>query len=143
MNLIPTIREALGLEMNEEFQIKDETGKLGVCNYRFTDVEIQRGLSKGSWERAGNILLAMLVMGEREVVKLPFKPKQNEDYYFVDVSTGYVCRTTFEYSRDVLRRREMLRISSGNCYQTEEEAENHVDEWMEKLYGKEWRELLK
>lgn len=139
MNLIPVIREALGLQENEEFQIKDKTGELGVCNYRFTDEEIQRGWSKGSWARAGDILLAMLVMGEREVVKLPFKPNEYEAYYFVNLYFGTVEVSAF--SKDFTA--DVIRVNSGNCYRTKEEAENHVDEWMSKVYGENWKELLK
>lgn len=143
MNLIPVIREALGLQENEEFKIKvDDSLHMG-CDYRFTNCQLQEK-DGGCWECSSNVVLGMLVAGQCEIIKLPFKPKEGEDYYFIDVSTGYVCRTIYVigYCRDTLRNcREMLRISSGNCYRTEEEAEKHVDEWMGKLYGKEWRKL--
>lgn len=142
MNLIPTIRETLGLRENEEFQIKDRKGATVYYKCRFIHKDMQVNIT-GFWENSKNEIVGMLVKGQYEVVKLPFKPKTGEDYYFVDVSTGYVCRTTYGlgYRHDVVRIREALRVSSGNCYQTEEEAEEHVNEWMEKLYGKEWRKL--
>ena len=38
---------------------------------------------------------------------------------------------------------DKVQVKSGNCYRTEEEAEKHINEWMSKVYGKDWRELLK
>lgn len=145
MNLIPVIREALGLEANEEFRIKYYKSELFEYKFRFTNNIRLEKLYNDDWLAADSYYLLGLIHGQYEVVKMPFKPKEGEDYYFVDVSTGYVCRTTYGlgYRHDVVRIREALRVSSGNCYQTGEGAEKHVDEWMSKIYGENWKELLK
>lgn len=144
MNLIPVIREALGLRENKEFNLINSNGVPFPEHFRFTRYSLQIHYPQG-WEEAHSMTLIALLRGDLKVVKLPFRPKTGEDYYFVDVSTGYVCRTTYGlgYRHDVVRIREALRVSSGNCYQTEEEAEKHVDEWMSKIYGENWKELLK
>ena len=144
MNLIPVIRESLGLQENEEFSLKNDRNVVLPDKFRFTDSTLQ--IKEGNWWfESHSMMLQLLFKGECKVVKLRFKPKEGEDYYFVDVSTGYVCRTTYGvgYRHDVVRIREALRVSSGNCYRTEEEAEKHVDEWMRKVYGENWKELLK
>ena len=137
MNLIPVIREALELHENEEFQIKDETG-VSQYIYRFTNKDMQVNI-RGSWESNSNGVIGMLVKGQYEVVKLPFKPNEYEAYYFVNFYFGTVEVSAF--SKDFTA--DVIRVNSGNCYRTKEEAENHVDEWMTKVYGKDWRELLK
>lgn len=142
MNLIPVIREALGLQEHEEFNLIKPQRSVISRAFRFTSNSLQIHYPQG-WEEAHDMTLRALLRGDLKVAKLPFKPKTGEDYYFVDVSLGYVCRTTYGlgYRHDVVRIREALRVSSGNCYQTEEEAEKHIDEWMEKLYGEDWRNL--
>ena len=144
MNLIPVIRESLGLQENEEFNLINPNEGAFSEYFRFTSNTLQIHYPQG-WEEAHGVFLRELLRGDLKVAKLSFKPKTGEDYYFVDVSTGYVCRTTYGlgYRHDVVRIREALRVSSGNCYQTEEEAEKHVDEWMNKVYGENWKELLK
>lgn len=144
MNLIPLIREALGLEVNEEFKIKFHTNVFSNKKFRFTNKFLEE-FYQNRWYESDKDVLYGLITEKINIVKLPFKPKEGEDYYFVDVSTGYVCRTTYGvgYRHDVVRIREALRVSSGNCYRTEEEAEKHVNEWMSKIYGENWKELLK
>ena len=144
MNLIPITRETLRLEENEEFKIKFHTNVFSNKKFRFTNKFLEE-FYQNRWYESDKDVLYGLITEKINIVKLPFKPKEGEDYYFVDVSTGYVCRTTYGvgYRHDVVRIREALRVSSGNCYRTEEEAEKHVNEWMSKIYGENWKELLK
>lgn len=138
MNLIPTIREALGLEENEEFKIKDRKGLTVYNKCRFTHKGMQVNIT-GFWENSKNEIVGMLVKGQCEVVKLPFKPKEGELYYYVNLNIGEVMGNY--YYSDM--NHHVLIVNSGNCYRTKEEAEKHVDEWMSKVYVKDWRELLK
>ena len=138
MNMIPVIREALGLQENEEFNFKlGET--ISYTKYRFTDNDIEFLNLEGLWEQCLVSPLDNIIYGECEVVKLPFKPKEYETYYFVNLHFGTVEGSAF--SKDFTA--DVIRVNSGNCYRTREEAEKHVDEWMSKVYGKDWRELLK
>ena len=138
MNLIPVIREALGLQENEEFKIKDRKGLTVYNKCRFTHKGMQVNIT-GFWENSKNEIVGMLVKGQCEVVKLPFKPKEGELYHFVSLDNGDAIGTSY-YS---IIPHHKLRVESGNCYRTQEEAEKHSDEWMSKVYGENWEELLK
>lgn len=141
MNLIPVIREALGLEVNEEFQILKNDGTTYALTYRFADNnELQWFDSdRDCWKSSSQITLGRIVYGQVAIKKLPFRPEEGELYYLVGFYTGDVISTC--YAKGC--QSDIVNASSGNCYRTEEEAEKHVDEWMSKVYGKDWRELLK
>lgn len=138
MNLIPVIREALGLLENEEFRLNDINGGTYTSVYRFTDDDFQVREIQG-WNDADSLTLKLILIGKREVVKMPFKPTQNENYCFVDLESGDVYRTNYRQEH----KGDRVRVNSGNCYRTKEEAAKHIDEWMTKVYSKDWRELLK
>lgn len=138
MNLIPMIREALGLKENEEFNLKNERNVVLPDKFRFTDRTFQIEENE-RWIEAESLMLKLLLKGECEVVKLPFKPKEGELYYYVNLNIGEVMGNY--YYSDM--NHHVLIVNSGNCYRTKEEAEKHVDEWMSKVYVKDWKELLK
>ena len=132
------IREALGLEVNEEFNLKNDRNVVFPDKFRFTDRTLQ--IKEGErWFEASSMMFKLFFKGEYEVVKLPFKPKEGELYYLVGFYTGDVISTC--YAKEC--QSDIVNVKGGNCYRTEEEAEKHVDEWMSKVYGKDWRELLK
>lgn len=87
MNLIPTIREALGLQENEEFQID---GTMYAANYRFADNNMLQWFDSdtGYWESSHSTTLEKIIYGKVTVKKLPFKPNEYEAYYFVNL---YFC----------------------------------------------------
>ena len=138
MNLIPVIREALGLEVNEEFHIQFKAGYIGIGKYRITKNCIEEIFENG-WVKTDECVLNYLIKGEYEAVKIPFKPKESERYHFVSLDSGKLV-DTYYYS-DMSDHK--LRVESGNCYRTQEEAEKHLDDWMSKVYGETWRDLLK
>lgn len=80
-NLIPQIAHMLGVELGEEFKIKDaadwmlfhfEERGLRVRNVD-EKVELSDGVDGALFER--------LLGGYLEIVKLPWKPKQDETFY--------------------------------------------------------------
>lgn len=141
MNLIPVIREALELKENEEFQILKNDGTTYALTYRFADNDTLQwfDLYTSCWNVSSPTTLENIVYGKVTVKKLPFKPNEYDAYYFVNLyfCTVEVSASGKDFTADVIR------VNSGNCYRTKEEAENHVDEWMTKVYGKDWRELMK
>lgn len=139
MNLIPVIREALELQENEEFSVRCGTAYV-LGKYRFTKDRLEHfNVRDNCWEGTSSDLFAKLVHGIYKVDKLPFKPKEGESYYYVRFYNGDIISTAYtKYSKS-----DVVKVNSGNCYRTKEEAENHVDEWMSKVYGKGWKELLK
>ena len=138
MNLIPVIREALGLQENEEFNLKNDRNVVFPDKFRFTDSTLQ--IKEGErWVEAHSMMFKLLFKGEYEVAKLPFKPKEGELYYFISLDNGEAMGAFYCSGMS----HHKLRVKSGNCYCTREEAEKHSDEWMSKVYGENWKELLK
>lgn len=138
MNLIPVIREALGLQEHEEFNLINPQRSVISRAFRFTSNSLQIHYPQG-WEEAHDMTLRALLRGDLKVVKLPFRPEEGELYYLVGFYTGDVISTC--YAKEC--QSDIVNVKGGNCYRTEEEAEKHVDEWMSKVYGENWKELLK
>lgn len=141
MNLIPMIRETLGLEIEEEFQLVKSDGETYNSKYRFADNDKLQWLGPytGYWNVSSPTMLEKIIYGQVAIKKLPFKPKEGELYYFISLDNGdamgaFYCSGMSHHK---------LRVKSGNCYCTREEAEKHSDEWMSKVYGENWKELLK
>ena len=77
-NLIPEIARMLGVEIGEEFKIKGRKGAI----YKFIVDELL--VSDDDAEKAyiaTHAPLVGLVKGDIEIVKLPWKPKQDETFY--------------------------------------------------------------
>ncbi len=145
MNLIPKICEMLGVEIGEEFNAKHANiGKILTNSkeepaiFKFGNDGLYAKCSDGSGDffliGMGNFL-----KGDYEIVKLPFKPKDGEDYWSVrwgnnqhiEVSSGMWSSDDIDYRQ----------LYCGNCFRTEAEAEKHKHEIYEKLTGKKWSEV--
>ena len=78
-NLIPEIAKMLGLEIGEEFKVEGVSDK----TYKFIIDELivcgEKNTNHGYV--TANMVLVSLVKGDIEIVKLPWKPKNGEDYY--------------------------------------------------------------
>ena len=136
MNLIPVICESLGLQENEVFRIEYYKSEIYEDKFRFANIRLEKLYNDG-WFKADINYLVGLINGQYEVVKLPWKPKESGTYNYVNFYNGEIVQTI--YVENCIS--DKTRVESGNCYRTYEEAKKHVDEWMEKLYGKEWRKL--
>ena len=84
-NLIPEICKMLGVELGEEFKVVHKVVyKLGfeiICNFTKEGVFVHEEGCSGRYNKE---LLADIICGKAEIVKLPWKPKQGE-YYFTFV----------------------------------------------------------
>ena len=141
MNLIPMIRETLGLEIEEEFQLLKSGGISYNSKYRFAYNDTLQWFDPytGCRNVSSPTMLEKIIYGLATIKKQPFKPKEGEVYYHVGFHSGNVISTYYMKAC----QSDTLNANSGNCYRTEEEAEKHVDEWMSKVYGENWKELLK
>ena len=91
-------------------------------------------LDDGNFED-GNAVLYYVLSGKIEIIKLPWEPKNCDDYYILNVETGRIeCyswgATTFDLALKAL----------GIIYRSREEAEAHLEKDYERLTGKklEW-----
>ena len=133
MNLIPMIAKELGVEVGEEFRIKDESG-IDEDFHRFTDCGlVYYDQAMCEWQESARII--DLIDGRAEVVKKPFEPKKGEKYFVVSV----VDKTVWPYTWEETTTDYCFK-ACGNCFRTEAEAEKHKYEIYEKLTGRKWEE---
>ena len=117
-NLIPQICKMLGVELGEEFKIKE----YGERIYRFDNSGLQLIYDNGvrNLNITANMALSCLLSGDIEIVKLPWKPKKDETYYtFVLMGDKWVVRS----SRWGGFPNEHALLDKGWVYRTKEEAE--------------------
>lgn len=119
MNYMSKIAEMLGIEIGEKFKIRFESGVVSDDLYMFTDNAIYMPNVTVSSEN----LLWRLLTGRCEIVKLPWKPKNGEHYYYIDTD-GKVTYETFNPS--VIYDIALYKL--GKLYRTKAEAEEHADE---------------
>lgn len=137
-NLIPEIAKMLGVELGEEFKVKDNTGTLGSIAlnsvYAFVKQDSLEGvrltLSTGEarslympprpLEPISLKVFELLCRGKCEVVKLPWKPKMYEEYW----TFGKLgCKWTLRTDSWKACPYEILLFDKGWVYRTREEAE--------------------
>ena len=129
------IAKELGVEIREEFKLKDVKGCEAIifdCLYRFTETDFQF-YNNGNW--ISTIVPTSLLKGIVEVEKLPFEPKKGEKYFVVSVVDKSVWPYTWEETTT-----DYCFKACGNCFRTEVEAEKHKYEIYEKLTGRKWEE---
>lgn len=76
-NLMYEICKMLGVELFEEFKVVYKTGFEIICNFTKEGLFVHKGDS-GKYEKEP---LADIICGKVEIVKLPWKPKQDETFY--------------------------------------------------------------
>lgn len=130
-NLMADVAKMLGVELEEEFTVPNKVATLKISAKdglmcKFKDNE--------NWEYCA-LYLQELLMGDMEIVKLPWKPKFGKTYYHPMIREPYIREevwydTTFDYALYLL----------GMCYKTKEEAKAHLADDYKKLTGKELKE---
>lgn len=139
-NYMQDVARMLGVELGELFEVTE----LGVTYkhylkpdglYRvYTDDQLGKEVLP--------YVLTGILTGKYKFKKLPWKPKNGEPYYYVSwlKSCGKwtICagRTQYLNSYD----NDTLRVDTGNCFHTKEEAEAAKYDVFEKLTGKKWDE---
>lgn len=83
-NLIPQIAKMLGVELGEEFKIKDKHGEfVSDKTYKFSENALMYFHQEDDniYRIVSRTTLCSLLNGNYEVVKLPWKPKEGEKYW--------------------------------------------------------------
>lgn len=117
------IARLFNLALNERFKLRFKDTELDFIFY--FDKDGLKDICGDIWSNTAFDLLR----GKYEVVKLPFKPKQGEYYfYIVDTDGNIDCLNWdgvgFDYKL----------FSMGNCFRTAEEALEHKDAVLKKFY---------
>ncbi len=117
-NLIPEIAKMLGVELGEEFQIKE----YGERIYRFANSGLQLIYDNGvqNLNTTTNMALSGLLSGDFEIVKMPWKPEFEDCYYTFKLVRGKwsVCVGWWENEPHCYAL-----LEKGWIYRTKAEAE--------------------
>lgn len=89
--------------------------------------------STSGWERS--TFLYSIIAGDIEIVKLPWKPKDDEFYYYYSPTTGITYQERWMNTSS-----DYCMWKLGNCFRTREEAGIKGKEIMEKI-EEEFRKL--
>lgn len=119
-NLIPKIAHLLGVELGEEFQIKNFDG----LTYKFNLDGLSATPDNRTCVSAANALVA-LVIGKLEITKLPWKPKKDHVYYsfyvdWKDDGENYMWKVTKYFWTDSFL--DFAAFKAGWVFRTREEA---------------------
>ena len=121
--MLDLILEELELEKDEEFEIKG-----GYYNHRINKNCLEYCYDD-HWYRS--VYLGELLLGELEIIKLPFVPELNETYYIADISLADLYRKTFHHDT----KHDKHRIKHEICFRTKQEAINRTKKVLGSLRG--------
>ena len=114
-NLIPEIAKMLGVELGEEFKFE------GDCRTYWFDLDgLHSGYHVARYET--DVILRVLLCGDKEVIKLPWKPKKGERYWTFNTFFGSNkwSVTSFVWGDEVF---DNAVFKVGWVYRTKAEAE--------------------
>lgn len=128
MNYYKKIAEMLGVELGEEFSIKNiQTEDINRARYKITKEKgLMYSIGGEEWNRSSSLLA--IFSGAYNIVKLPWKPKKGEAYWHYSEVWREVI--SFEWE-DCLY--DFLLLKAGNCFKTKEEGDAKAKEIIEKL----------
>lgn len=134
MNYYKKIAEMLGVELGEEFSLKNnKTNELNECRYKITQEEgIMYSIDREKWVRSA--VLMSIINGSYSVVKLPWKPKNDEKFWYYSETINQAT-----YHKWSFGNYDLCLWKLGNCFRTEEEAEAKGKEIVEQIM-KEYKE---
>lgn len=126
MNYYKQIAEMLGVELGEEFKVSITEAFV----YKITENGLRsRYHTNLKWVESPPVTLTNLLRGDYSIVKLPWKPKEGEQYFYcsilgksIVVSTNWACFNS-----------DLCRWKCGNCFRTKEEARTKGKEIMEQI----------
>ena len=132
--LIPDIAKLLGVELDEEFQIRSSGCK--KCEPGIYKFDLGEGLVKkdknGVFNSNSSIEFEDLCLGNYEIVKLPWEPKEGDTFFYPEVATGVVG--IGEWQGESSSHLAMKAL--GMVYRSIVEAQNNFAEDYERLTGK-------
>ena len=135
-NLIPEIINLLGVELEEAFKIRRPDYE--VCEngiYAFFDGKgLMKRNEQGEFDNNSSIEFEDLCLGNYEIVKLPWEPKEGEQYWTISfVKNRYPFVESYIWNGDDT---DFFKLKLGIVYRTQAEAKAHMAEDHERLTGK-------
>lgn len=142
MNHMNEVAELLGVEIGEEFNIRDKnTNEISCRKCKLTENNLMLHCDDGGWGTYDEVF-GRLFNGQYEIVKNSWKPKNGERYYRIGVNM-HDERTVWHcvWENDIM---DIMRYKLGNCFKTEEEATSNIDAYLKWVHSSpltHWREL--
>lgn len=119
MNYMSKIAEILGVELGEEFKVRSTKYTQNVNSEIFVFTKV--GITTDDGITRNDILIDLL-LGVLEIVKLPWKPRTGDKYYYIgrygNIESSFWTGDLFDLALYKL----------GKLYRTREEAEAHAEE---------------
>lgn len=117
MNYYKKIAEMLGVELGEEFRLKEnKTKNIVRPRYKITQEEgLMYSVNRNEFDRS--VSLMSIINGSYSVVKLPWKPKKGEAYWFYSGTLQHAFSS--EWTGSLC---DLLYWKSGNFFKTKKEA---------------------
>lgn len=143
MNYMKDIAKLLGVELGEEFYLEDITDGCYLTDgnaklvFKLSDTGLLRKDKHivSGWIDSTCYLKGVFT-GRYTIVKKPWKPQKNEEYYCVNADKSI---DTFHF--DISSAWDLISYSLGNCFRTKEEITPEVlEETWQKCYGKYFEE---
>ena len=130
MNYYKQFAEMLGLELEQEFRLVNPDGtKVDNDLYKIReDGLFYKKRKDGVWLSEPSTTLSSLLQGLCKVVPKPWKPKEEEKYwYYSEPFNQVISHNWYDGNYDLL----LWKV--GNCFKTKEEANTKGKEIMEQL----------
>lgn len=138
-NYMAEVAKLLGVELGESFKTTSSIQGNYHRYYQFTDKKgFETSVDGVEWETAAAVTLRNILMGVDKIVKLPWKPRNNEHYFIPEITTpemfgylrwtndyvdnhmykhGLICRT----KEEAIRKAELLmEYFKNNCIEGNE-----------------------
>lgn len=134
-NYMSEIAKMLGVNIGEEFIIQNadrkETAILAMDGLR---IPFPHGMA----EMDDGRLLLKVLQGHYEIIKLPWKPKEDEPYWTISFFKEHrPYAENYVWNGDDM---DFTKLKLGMVYRTQAEAEAHLAEDYERLTGKKLHE---
>lgn len=129
MNYYKQVAEMLGVGLEEEFKLKPSClEKPWNSLYRFSTDGLENKYSDGAWVKCEKGAIDQILIGQTEVIKIPWKPKKGEAYWHYSKGWEQATFRNWEGTLD-----DLCTWKCGSCFRTEEEANTKGKEIMEAI----------
>lgn len=125
-NYMEDVAKMLGVELEEEFRIKETLTK---SIYKITSSGLLGKCNGKDWKHE-NYVLASLLIGVYHIIKLPWQPKEGDRYYFPATDFQYSCPEAWDNHPIDFSLKE-----AGMAFKTKEECEAALPELRKKYLG--------
>ena len=125
MNYMPEVLKMFGVEVEEFFKIKPLIGNPYYFNQHYV-------LINKNGHQVDDDKIMRILTGDFEIEKIPWKPKEDDEYYIVCENENIVkCRWS---SRNT---NSFYRYNAGNCFKTKEEITPEIKQLiLQEMKGK-------